>query len=231
MTIYNTFGKLLCFGYSLANAAWKIEGEALTPDPAVYVVHHQNMFGPVHTIGLLPKEAHMWSLHCFVDKKKTFDQYYNYTFLVRYGWSKPISYVVAKVLSIVVPLTLRSLRVIPVYHDATSVKTMRDSLDVLGKGESIVICPDVDYASTSPFIGKMYPGFFMLGRSYCKRTNTELPFIPLYCSKTLKKIVVGPAYHLDCDAPYNDARDDLENQLASWINQQAVECGDHLLEV
>lgn len=226
MAIYNAFAKGLCLGYKAFHPGWKTEG-ALPADPTVYVVHHQNMFGPVHTIGLLPTEAHMWSLHCFVDRQKCFDQYYEYTFLVRFGWPKAFAYISAKVLSYVVPWTLNSLRVIPVYHDATSVKTMRESLAALGRGESLVICPDVDYASTSPYIGEMYPGFFRLAQMYPKRAaGKALPFTPLYVSRYLRKIIVGDAMYLDAALPYDEAQAALEANLAGWINTMADTCGD-----
>ena len=46
----------------------------LPEQPCVYVVHHQNLFGPIHAVACLP-ESHMWVYWKFCRRKSCFDQY------------------------------------------------------------------------------------------------------------------------------------------------------------
>ena len=77
---------------------WRAQGTP-APAPAVYVVHHQNMAGPIRAVAHLPVEGHIWALAPFCDAKACFAQYYGYTFTKRFGMPGPLAFVCAKLVS------------------------------------------------------------------------------------------------------------------------------------
>ncbi|MDL2318868.1 hypothetical protein LJC74_07345, partial [Eubacteriales bacterium OttesenSCG-928-A19] len=226
MALYSAFARVLRTGFQILHPRWRADREGYPQGAAIFIVHHQNMFGPVHFMGLAHVQAHMWSLHCFLDREKCFDQYYGYTFQTRYGWPEPVSRLAARVLSYVVPLTLRSLDAFPVYHDATNIITMRKSLDAFKRDEPIVICPDIDYASTSPAIGEIYKGFLHLGTLYRRSAQKDIPFIPVYCSRKRRRILYGPPIYLDSGLRAADAHDRAADEIRQGINALGMACGD-----
>ena len=141
---------------------WRAQGKP-APAPAVYVVHHQNMAGPIRAVAHLPLEGHIWALEVFCNAKTCFAQYYGYTFTKRFGMPKPLAFVCAKLVSGAVSGIVRGCGAIPVYRGRREiVETMRLSQQVLEKGENIILCPDVDYSSSAAEIGAVYEGFLHL---------------------------------------------------------------------
>lgn len=226
MKIYGPYARFLQFIFKVSHPRWRVEDRCGDRGPGIYLVHHQNMFGPIHAMCMMKQQMRMWSLHCFYDRQACFDQYYGYTFQKRYGWSKPLSYLVAKLLSFIVPPVLHSFGVIPVYHQTANILTMRKTLQALDRGESIILCPDVDYASKTSELGEIYTGFLVLDTIYRRKTDSSLPFIPLYCSKKQKKVIIGEALLF----PGEDAMSTEEKAAAvrEAINSLGRECGDIL---
>lgn len=225
MRVYSNFARVLRAIYRATHPRWRVETMPYENEAVVYIVHHQNMFGPVHAIGLLPVEPHMWSLHVFCDRDTCFDQFYTFTFSQRFGWPKPLAFALAKALSYIVPALFKSLRVIPVYHDMQSVITMRQSLACLLRGESLIIYPDVEYSSSDSAMGAMYTGFSVLGQMYHKQSGQPLRFIPLYCSRNQRRIVAGEPVVMEASQG-RQAGAALVNELAARINALGVQCGD-----
>lgn len=138
--------------------------------------------------------------------------------------------IVASVLSCFVPWTLNSLGAFPVYHDAKNIVTMRKSLEALQEGEQIVICPDIDYASTLPSLEEMYQGYLHLGTLYSRATGKDLPFVPAYCSQNKRRIVFGPAVYLDNTLHTMDAQKQAADDIRNGVNALGVACGDILTD-
>lgn len=227
MPHWNTFGRLFKRLVRLFLFRWKCEGTSPAA-PVVYVVHHQNLYGPVHTVVRLDKTVHVWALHVFCDRTECFHQYYHYTFTERFGWPKPCAFLAAGFLSLVVPPLLRSVGAVPVYRGSAAVrKTMRLSQELLLKGESIVICPDVDYANTGSLMGETYAGFLALDQYYRKETGHPLAFVPVHCSSAYRKICIGePVY---CTGSGRKERRKAAQILAHRVNVMACSCGDAFL--
>ncbi len=196
---------------------------------AVYVVHHQNMKGPIQAVAALPGEPHVWALHVFLDSDACFRQYYNYTFTQRFGWAKPLAFATAWVLQWIIPPFIRSVGAVPVYRKSMALReTMRQSQELLAQGESLVICPDVDYSSDSGQMGEAYTGFLALEGAYCRRTGTHLPFVPVHCCEQNGSITLGePVYCVpqEGEAP-KQVRQRTAQLLIQRMNELAVASGD-----
>lgn len=172
-----------------------VQETALPDQPCVYVVHHQNLFGPAHALIALP-ESHMWVLWPFCEKKACFDQYYGYTFTKRFGWPKPLAFVTAKLLSSLVPPFFRALGAVPVFRTRARLReTLRISAELLTNGESLIISPDVDYQNESAFVGETYAGFVGVAGLAQAQSGIDVPFVPVHCSKQERKVYTGtPIY-------------------------------------
>lgn len=154
--IYGPLARFLRAGVRPFLHRWDTSGAQKAQPPAVYVVHHRNMSGPVHTLALLPDEPRPWVLHVFLDRHECFAQYYGYTFRKRFGWPAPAAWAAAGVLSLAVPAVVRSFGAIPVYRSLKETRDMMEqSAQALLRGESIMLCPDVAYDSAAPATGEI----------------------------------------------------------------------------
>jgi hypothetical protein len=190
------------------------------PSPCVYVCRHKNMQGPVGIALNFRDEYRFWSLSTFFDRKSCFQQYYGYTFVERYGWPRPVAYVVARLGSVVVPAFIHSLRAIPVYRGSASViKTYRQSIAALLRGERIMIFPDVDYQSEGDENVRFYEGFLLLDKYYQAKTGAPLPFVPLYVDAARKRILKGaPVTFLAGERDHISATGDVSKKLIGAID-------------
>lgn len=215
---WNGFGRTLkCCAKGMLR--YRVVHQTPLPEqPCVYVVHHQNLFGPIHAVACLP-ESHMWVYWKFCRRKSCFDQYYHYTFTQRFGWPKPAAAVVSGVLSLVIPGLFSAIGAVPVYRGDTRLRqTMRTSVDLLSEGHSIVLCPDVDYQSKSAFIGETYAGFAGIAGMTRSHSGVDVAFIPVHCSREEKTIYTGtPIYCAEGRA----GRQACAQQIARALNGMA----------
>ena len=168
------------------------------PEACVYICRHRNMEGPVRVALNFRENFHIWAYSVFTDREECFRQYYGYTFTARFGWPRPVAYVVARLGSIVVPAFMRSMRAIPVYRGSAAViKTYRKSVSALLKGESLMIFPDVDYREDSGNEVAFYDGFLLLHKLYRQKGGNPLAFVPLYVDAKRRRILKGGAVYIE----------------------------------
>lgn len=220
---YGLGARILRKGYQLFHQNWVVVSCQDFSGPRVYCVQHNNFFGPFHTLGLLPGEPLVWALHIFLERESCFDQYYGYTFTQRYHWPKPLAYVVAKLLSWVVPPVLRSFRCIPVFRDACAVATIRQTVDALVEGKSVLLFPDVEYTKKNSGIEEIYLGFLNIERAYHSKTGKHLPFVPLHCAKKDKCVVVGEAVCFTGHMDFRRERPLVADKLVHRLNSMAAQ--------
>lgn len=164
--------------------------------PVVYVVHHQNMRGPILSIVWFNIPVRLWVLSAFSDQRMCFRQFYDYTFTQRWGIPKGLAAIIAYPLSFGISGIMQGMGAIPVFRGSRAiVKTLQQSLTALINGENLLISPDIDYTNPSPYMGEMYDGFLDLERYYLKRTGHHLAFIPLFISKREHCIYEGKAVY------------------------------------
>ena len=76
--LYTPFGRAARWVVRRALGPWTVQALEETPASAVFLVHHQNLFGPIHAMAFLPREVRLWVLSPFCDRKACFEQYYGY---------------------------------------------------------------------------------------------------------------------------------------------------------
>lgn len=218
MKLYGTFAHLARFIYSLFKP-YKICGK-LPFAPSVFIVHHQNMSGPVHALLTLPIQAHIWVYRVFFEKDECYRQYTDYTFTKRFGMPKFLACPLAFIMSLAVPAIMRSFSAIPVYRASRNIlKTFKLSHKALVAGESIIIAPDIDYDDDSRLMGEMYTGFFHLEKNYYKETGKHLSFVPVSFATKEHTLYIGDAISFDDSTPYNEQKDKIAQKIKNAINQ------------
>lgn len=197
------------------------------PACAVYVVHHQNLRGPIQVMRSLPVPPRPWVLHVFFSYTECYNQYVSYTFPQRLHWPMVFARAVCAPLSLFVSALVKSCRAIPVHRSLTHLRdTFNQSLEALIHGDSLLIAPDVDYADASPLMGEMYEGFLQLDPLYRKRTGKPIPFIPLYCSPRRGELLAGEPVYFREGIPFSEERVCVAQQLLAALSAMAHACGD-----
>jgi hypothetical protein len=195
--------------------------------PAVYVMHHQNLFGPFIALLWFPKDLHAWILHVFLNQRDCYKQLVDYTLTKRMGINKHLAKLLALPLSYFTAKLLNSGKGIPVYRGSRKiVHTFQQSLEVLKKGESIVIFPDIDYRDQSPVMKEMYDGFLYLEKYYYNSTGKHLCFIPLYVSRKKKKLLADQHIYFRDGEAFSSEQKVVYQKIRNKLNQLAQQCGD-----
>ena len=183
-------------------------------NPAVYIVHHQNMRGPVLSMAWLNFSVRLWVLDVFCRRKSCFRQFFNYTFTKRFGLPKALAAVIVFPISLFVPMLMRSIRAIPVSRGSKDViNTFRHSIATLTSGESLLISPDINYSDKDLHIGEMYQGFLDLEKFYKRRTGKPLAFVPMHICSRKRIIYVGEAIYFDTDEDFRSEKAKVYQQI------------------
>lgn len=189
------------------------------PLKAVYVTHHQNMYGPITAMAWTPFPLRIWTLHVFLDKTLAYRQFSEYTFQQRLGWGKKRSKTAAKIIAPFIAALLNSAGAIPVYRGKRSIfETINLSVAALCRGESILISPDVDYADDTSEVKEIYLGFLNLEKYYFRETGEHIPFIPLYCNRSQKTIYIGEPVSFSDGASFGQERQRVAENLRVQLN-------------
>ena len=193
-----------------------------TDKPVVYVSHHQNMFGPVNVLLWYPKFMRVWGLSVFIDQQACYDHYVNYTFTQRFKMPPFIAKPLAWGVSYFVSRLAQSARVIPVYRRSRQIiRTLKESVETLQAGASVLIFPDIDYASDDSEVGRIYEGFLNLEKYYNLKTGEHINFVPLYANQDTKEILCGQAVRFDRDRDFIEQRDEKAQELQDELNRLA----------
>lgn len=160
--------------------------------PTVFVCRHLNMHGPFTTLKWLPFHVHPMIINVFFQKESTIRHMTQYTFSARFG-KKPLKFSpAAHIMGLIAPPMMSSLQAVPVYrNDSRTIATLKNSMQYLLKGESLIVFPDINYMDGYDKPSEIYNGFLYLGEMYYKKTGSKLPFVPLVIDDRQKRIVDG----------------------------------------
>ncbi len=194
--------------------------------PAVLIVNHADATGPLAAICSLPMQLHPWVIAHMMDKDLA-PGWMQADFAERQLHLKPplSSWLARTLCSFVVPL-FHSLGCIPVAAGdyQRMEETLRLSLEVLCKGEFMLVFPE-DYRLPRDPITGMQPfqhSFVRLAEEYYKKTGQRLAFIPMAAHSTGYLMIGEPVYH-DPFHPIGMERRRLKNTLEQTITRMYME--------
>ncbi|MDD4797693.1 MAG: hypothetical protein PHO66_07995 [Eubacteriales bacterium] len=219
------YGKFFHFGRWLARRVvprMRVEGwENVNGSPAIFVGRHMDMYGPVTIMAWasIPR-LRAWVLYKFMDKQTCYHHYATYTMMKRRGYPALWSKILARILSWLVPPLCRSLRAIPVYRGSKDIiRTMKQSVEALEQGDSILVMPEIDYVDRDDAVGELYAGFIQLGRLYCAKTRCKsIAFVPVYSDMQRSAVCIRQPVVFHADQPFQQERIRVMEQLKHGLS-------------
>lgn len=185
----------------------------------VLVAHHQNFYGPISSMIWLPDTVSVWVISHLFSFKECFDMYYNLTFTKTIKLPKIVALAMATLCALLIPPLIKSSRAIPVYRESKKImNTFSLSMELLNRGEQVLVFPDIEYNDNSHVIGKIYTGFTHLEKLYYRYNNAHLGFVPINIDKTTRKITNANTLYFSDDKSYEMGKDILVNQIIDNIN-------------
>ncbi len=193
--------------------------EPLGGEPCVFLANHIGAMGPIYMAVNFPERenAAIWCNEGVLDEKLIVDY-------ARHDWwwnpksrlAPLYSATVPHIAALIVPRVMRSGPVIPVYHDARSMSTVRASLKALREGRHIIIFPELPDGYNS-HADRLQMGWLNLCTLYRRATGRDLKMVPVYIDEKAKLFRVGKAVTADADTPLSEQEESIERYLASWI--------------
>jgi 1-acyl-sn-glycerol-3-phosphate acyltransferase len=197
-----------------------------TEGPAVFIANHADAAGPIAIACSLPVRIHPWAISYMMDKRLA-PAWLQADFAERQlHLEPPFSRWLAQALcSFVVPL-FHSLGCIPVAAGdyQRMEETLRLSMDVLRKGEYLLVFPE-DYRLAYDPVTRMQPfqhSFVRLAEEYYKETRRRLTFIPMAAHPAGYLMVGEPVLHDPLNPPGAERRR-LKNLLEQTITRMYLE--------
>lgn len=185
----------------------------------VLIGHHQNFYGPFLALTWLPDTVSFWVVDHLFNFKDCFKMYYHYTFVKTIKLPRWIALVLAFLCALLIPPLVRSSRSIPVYRDSRNIMTtFKQSLEILNKGEQIMIFPDVVYNDTSSIMGEVHTGFTHIEKVYYQATNNHIGFVPIIIKKGNGVLTNASSLYFNDETSFVLQKDLLINQIIDSIN-------------
>lgn len=104
----------------------------------------------------------------------------------------------SSVIAVFNPMVYKGMRMMPSYPDARLLGTIRDSIQVLDSGLSIMIYPENSDNGYKEVLTEFHPGFVMLAMQYYRTHGVDLPVYPVYYHTKKHVLVIGkPLYVQD----------------------------------
>lgn len=202
----------------------KYKSKVQPPEQAtVYLCRHLHTHGPVKIYQSLPFDVHSYVLKNFFTFKDCYRQFGGYTFTVKHK-KRGIGLFFAKIgaffTALAVAPLIRSVQAIPVYRGGNdSIKTCRKSMEYLGKGESIIIYPDVDYTASENTASDIYSGFLFLDKLYYNKYKRHLDFVVLRLDRENKAIVESGRVRFSENGDFREEMPQVAERLQALLMQ------------
>lgn len=194
--------------------------ENLPDEPCLVVGNHSKMNGPIACELYFPTDRYTWCAGQMMHLKEVpayaFQDFWSH----KPGWCrwfyKGLSYVIAPV-SVCV---FNNAKTIPVYRDSRIITTFKQTVKRLKEGESVVIFPE----HAEPYnhiLCDFQDKFIDIAKIYYKQTGKKLPFVPLYIAPNLKQMHLGEPVWFDPEAPMDQERQRIKEELMQRITNLA----------
>lgn len=197
--------------------------EAFTEGPCVFAVNHDGANGPILMCAEFPlrDECHPW-INAPVFDRKAIPEYVRNDY-----WWKPgcfgepvISRVLPVLASWVIPPLMNGAGGIPIYRDQRIITTFRKSVQVLKKGEKLVIFADgID--ENGEYKNEIHSGWLALGELFYKATGQVLRIYPVYVSKQEHRFHVSKPVYYDPSRRFSDQEKELASLIAPGLGKKS----------
>jgi hypothetical protein len=176
----------------------------------IYLCNHGYVQGAVMSRAWFTRPFRSWSISDLMDPEDAYPHIRKYQVdpqpWVPERWRDPL----AKSLVRLYAWLFDSLDSIPVYRNRLRklMDTFRDTAYALECGDAVMIYPEnpddptlAEPGYLTEGVGPFYTGFTMIGSYYYARTGETVTYIPMYCSKKKRRLMIGAPVIFD---PLND---------------------------
>lgn len=214
--IFNFFSKILfkpIFGVKVESMIKDL------PDKAIIASIHAAKHGPMAIAVSYPKFSAMWGHHAMLGSyRDRFSYLRNVLYIQKMHKNKFIATLKASYEAIFSIYIYKGMKIIGTYTDMRLLTTVRNSMDVLDSGASVIIFPEDSSEGYFDEVRGAFSGFIMLSMLYYKRTGEDLPVIPAYVSNKAKRLIIGkPRYVREMELS-GMSKDDISEVLKGDIN-------------
>jgi len=223
----NPLYKLLKALVRLFYGSVRVEGAEQLPDgPCIIVGNHCQMHGPIAAELFFPGRHWIWC----AGEMMRWKEVHGYAY--RDFWSaKPKSVrwlfrIASYLITPLAVLVFNNANCIGVYHDSRIISALRETVDVLERGENVIIFPEHDPPRNN-ILSDFQDRFVAVARQYCRRSGQPISFVPVYIAPALKTMYVGEAVPFDPAAPSKEECRRVSDALMERITSLAVSLPRH----
>jgi len=167
-------------------------------DKAIYIANHNAASGPITYEAYFPKLLTPWGAHQMCGSYK---ERWNYLYRIFYRqklkYGKFKSWMLATVFAVFSKKVYMCVGLIPTYHDARLIKSIRHSIEILNYGYGILIFPENSDDGYKEVLEEYNRGFVTLSKLFYKLHGEDLPVYNVYYCKQHAKIVIGRPFFLN----------------------------------
>lgn len=200
--------------------------ETLPEEPLIVVANHAQMNGPIANELYFPGDKYIWCAGEMMHMKEV------PAYAYKDFWSRKPKYIrwFYKLLSYVIaPLSVcvfTNAHTIAVYHDMRLISTFRETVEKLLAGSRVIIFPEHDVPHNH-ILCEFQDKFIDIAKTYYKKTEKELAFVPMYIAPTLKKMYLGTPIRFDSSASIKEERKRICDHLMNEITGIACNLPEH----
>ncbi len=194
--------------------------------PAVFICNHLNSYAPIILSLYFPFPFSPW-VHSYIMDRSACPAFLEKDFAVKsLKLRPPLSRWTAAALTPLVIHLMHSLDAIPVYKNSMKIRdTFNRSIDVLCRGDNIIIFPEDPNQKFTEFLNEFQTGFVHLAWQYHKTTGQQLRFYPVYVSQKTRTITIGRTIEYMPESGFHKERAHIAAYLRDTINDIAKIAG------
>lgn len=182
-------------------------------NPVVFVANHARAYGPIAMCATLTRLFRPW-VNAQVCTFAAAPGYIRSDFWhPRTRIGKLVLRLFSYLLTVILVPILKSTRPIAVHRDHRLSQTLISSTRALGAGEDLVIFPETD-DTFSQYNNAFASGFLALGKTYFRRFQKPLAFLPTYISLRKREIHIAPPFYWSPDISLPQLAHQLEKAMS-----------------
>ena len=163
------------------------------PEKAIVVTNHSAKMGPFVLELYYPNFNVAWGAHEMLGNYKSRFLYLrNVLYIQKLGKKKLPATLKAAFEALFSKFFYKGIKILPTYTDMRFLYTVRNSMEVLDMGASVMIFPEDSSKGYFDELTGAFPGFVMLAEQYFNKTGEDVPIISAYYHKKSKKIIINP---------------------------------------
>ena len=188
-------------------------------DGSLLLSNHEGTDAPLSLEMYLGKRLTMWGAH---EMNSGLIKMYKYQTRVYYHEKKHWNLHLARLFCLIAsPLTnlfYKGLGLISTYRDSRFIKTVRESIAALKKGESIVVFPEDSKNGYLPQLEGFFAGFTILAET-CKKKGMDLPIYVTYFKKKERQYIIDKPVLYSQLTANGETREEVAKRLLERCNE------------